>query len=111
MGDWINDKMKKPAVTAASAVLAVAALAGHIPSVLAGDDTERVKVVVREVIRSEYASRTTNLEPLPQFIHRIDTEHRDCLAGLRAEDGVTRVDAEIVCSLRLLEDVAIRGLQ
>ena len=111
MSDWINDTMRKPAITAVSALLAVTAMGGHLPGLIAGDDTDRIKTVVREVIRSEYEARTENLEPLPQFIHRIDSEHRDCLASLQAKEGVGLVDAELVCSLRLLEDVAIRGLQ
>ena len=110
MGDWINDKMKKPAVTAVSAVLAVAAMGGHIPSVLAGDDTERVKGVVRTVIQEEYEAQIEGLEPVKQFVHRLDREHQDCIE-VKRDRGLTIADSEIVCTLRSLEEIAIRGLR
>jgi hypothetical protein len=110
MGDWINDALRKPATSAVSALLAVAAIGGHVPNILAGDDSERVREVVRTVIQEEYAARVKGLEPIGQFIHRIDKLHIDCLNDMR-DKGADFVAAETVCSLRSLEEIAIRGIQ
>ena len=110
MGDWINEKMKKPAVTAVSAVLAVAAMGGHVPNLLSTNEAMRPEDV-REVVRTEIQEDRKRLNAgLTDFIHDIDKQHRDCLTGLKSDD-VSLVDAEIVCSLRSLEEISIRGLQ
>ena len=110
MSDWINDTMRKPAITAVSAILAVAAMGGHIPSLLSASEAMKPEDV-REVVRTEIQEDRKRLNAgLADFIHGIDTQHRDCLTVLKSS-GATLVDSEIVCSLRSLEEISIRGLQ
>ena len=110
MSDWINDTMKKPAVTALSALIAVAAMGGHVPNLLSASEAMKPEDV-REVVRTEIQEDRKRLNAdLTDFIHGIDKQHRDCLTALKS-NGATLVDSEIVCSLRSLEEISIRGLQ
>ena len=68
-----------------------------------------VSSAVRETMEAFY-KEDENKEELKDFIHRIDGEHERCLLDY-IDSGVSRVSAEVPCSLQRNSEILIRNLK